>query len=70
MTPWTVTPQDPLSLGFSRQENWSGLPFLSTGDLPDPGIKPRSLECLKLQVNSLLLESSEEMQLYEPRYNT
>ena len=70
MTPWTVTPQDPLSLGFSRQENWSGLPFLSTGDLPDPGIEPRSLECLKLQVSSLLLESLEEMQLYEPRYNT
>ena len=70
MTPWTVAPQDPLSLGFSRQENWSGLPFLSTGDLPDPGIEPRSLESLELQVNSLLLESSEEMQLYEPGYNT
>ena len=34
--------QVPLSLGFSRQEYWSGLPFLSPGDLPNPGIKPRS----------------------------
>ena len=41
-TPWTVTYQVPLSMGFSRQENWSGLPFPSPGDLPDPGIKPRS----------------------------
>ena len=41
-TPWTVTHQAPLSTGFSRQEHWSGLPFPSPGDLPDPGIKPRS----------------------------
>ena len=41
-TPWTVTRQAPLSMGFSRQEYWSGLPFPSPGDLPDPGIKPRS----------------------------
>ena len=34
--------QDPLSLGFSRQESWSGLPFPLPGDLPNPGIKPRS----------------------------
>ena len=34
--------QTPLSVGFSRQEYWSGLPFLSPGDLPDPGIEPRS----------------------------
>ena len=40
MTLWTVTSQAPLSMGFSRQEHWSGLPFLSPGDLPDPGIKP------------------------------
>ena len=40
--PWTVAGQAPLSLGFSRQEYWSGLPFPSPGDLPDPGIKPRS----------------------------
>ena len=42
VTPWTVACQAPLSLGFSRQEYWSGLPFPSPGDLPDPGIKPGS----------------------------
>ena len=42
VTPWTVTRQAPLSMGFSRQDYWSGLPFASPGDLPDPGIKPSS----------------------------
>ena len=41
-TPWTVGHQAPPSMGFSRQEYWSGLPFPSPGDLPDPGIEPRS----------------------------
>ena len=41
-TPWTVAHQAPLSIGFSRQEHWSVLPFPSPGDLPDPGIEPRS----------------------------
>ena len=41
MIPWTVAHQAPLSMGFSRQEYWSGLPFPSPGDLPDPGIEPR-----------------------------
>ena len=41
-TPWTVAHQAPLSMGFSRQEYWSGLPFPSPGDLPSPGIEPRS----------------------------
>ena len=41
-TPWTVAHQAPPSTGVSRQEHWSGLPFPSPGDLPDPGIKPRS----------------------------
>ena len=41
-TPWTVAHQAPLSMGFSRQECWSGLPFPSPGDLPNPGIEPRS----------------------------
>ena len=41
-TTWTVAHQAPLSMGFSRQEYWSGLPFPSLGDLPKPGIKPRS----------------------------
>ena len=39
-TPWTVTHQASLSMGFSRQEYWSRLPFPSPGDLPDPGIEP------------------------------
>ena len=39
---WTVAYQAPLSVGFSKQEYWSGLPFPSPGDLPDPGIKPGS----------------------------
>ena len=41
-TPWTVTCQAPLSMGFPRQEYWSGLPLPSPGDLPDPGIEPKS----------------------------
>ena len=40
-TPWTVARQAPLSMKFSRQENWSGLSFPSPGDLPDPRIEPR-----------------------------
>ena len=46
--------QAPASMGFSRQEYWSGLPFPSPGNLPEPGIKPRSLS---LQVDSLPSES-------------
>ena len=42
VTPWTVAHHAPLSMGFSRQEYWSGLPFPFPGDLPDPGIEPRS----------------------------
>ena len=52
--PWTVARQAPLSTEFSRTEYWSGLPFASPGDLPDPGIKPRSPA---LQANSLSSES-------------
>ena len=43
-TPGTVAHQAPLSMGFSRQEYWGGLPFPSPGDLPDPGIEPTSPE--------------------------
>ena len=50
MTPWIVVYQAPLSMEFSRQEYWNGLPFLSPGDLPIPGIEPGSPA---LQVNSL-----------------
>ena len=42
MTLWTAAHQAPQSMGFSRQEYWSGLPFPSPGDLPDPGIEPGS----------------------------
>ena len=47
-TPWTVAPQAPLSMGFPRQEYWSGLTFPCPGDLPDPGIEPTSLNSLLL----------------------
>ena len=53
-TPWTVARQALLSMGFSRQENWSGLPYPSPGDLPNPGIEPRSPT---LQTNALPSES-------------
>ena len=42
VTPWTIAYQAPLSMGFSRQEYWSGVPFPSPGDLPNPGIESRS----------------------------
>ena len=42
VTPWTIACQAPLSMGFSRQEYWSGLTFPSPGDLPNPGNEPRS----------------------------
>ena len=44
-TPWTVAYQAPLSMGFSRKECWSGLPFPSPGDLPNPGIEPGLPHC-------------------------
>ena len=42
--PWTVAHQAPLSMGFPRQEYWSGVPFPPPGDLPDPEIEPTSLK--------------------------
>ena len=42
-TPWTVTCQAPLTVGFSRQDYWSGFPFPPPGNLPDPGIQPTSV---------------------------
>ena len=53
VTPWIVAPQAPLSIEFSRQEHWSGLPRPPPGDLPNPGNEPRSPE---LQADSLLSE--------------
>ena len=61
MTPWTKACQVPLSMGFSRQGSWSGLPFPSPGDLPDPGIEPR---CPALQANSLLSEAPSIYQIH------
>ena len=43
VTPWTAARQAPLSVGFPRQEHWSGLPLPSPGELPSPGIEPVSL---------------------------
>ena len=56
-TPWTVAGQAPLSVGFSRQEYWSGLPFPSPGNHPNPGIEPRSPV---LQADSLSTELQEK----------
>ena len=56
-TPWTVAYQAPSSMGFSRQEYWSGLPFPSPGDLPNPGIEPGSPA---LQADALTSEPPEK----------
>ena len=53
VTPWTVARRAPLSMGFSGQEHWSGLPRPLPRDLPDPGVEPRSPA---LQADSLLSE--------------
>ena len=50
--PWTVAHQAPLSMGFFRQEYWSGLPFPPPGDLPNPGIEPESPMSPALQADS------------------
>ena len=57
VTPWTITHQAPLSIEFSRQEYWSGLPFPSPGGCQDPGIEPG---WPSLQSDSLLFESPEK----------
>ena len=56
-TPWTIAHQAPLSMGFPRQEYWSRLPFPSPGELPDPGIEPKSPA---LQAESLQVEPPEK----------
>ena len=55
MTLWIVAHQAPLSMGFSRQEYWSELPFPTPGDIPNPRFEPVSLWLLHWQVGSLLL---------------
>ena len=57
--PWAIGQQSPLSMEFPRQEYWSGLPFLTPGDLPDPGIEPRSLA---LQADSYTIWATWEAQ--------
>ena len=59
--PWTVVYQASLSMGFSRQEYWSGWPFPSPGDLPDPGTEPRSPA---LQADALPSEPLEALYYY------
>ena len=57
-TPWTVARQAPLSMGFSRQEHWSGLLCPPPGDLPDPGMEPESPELADSLLLSRLTSSS------------
>ena len=64
VTPWTVAHQASLFMEFSRQEHWSGLPFLSLGALPNPGTKPGSSA---LQTDSLLSEPSTHICLWGNR---
>ena len=64
MTPWTVACRAPLSTGFPRQKYWSGLPFPSPGDLPDPEIEPESPA---LQADSLLTELHLIIPIYRDR---
>ena len=54
-TPWTIAHQAPPPMEFSRQEYWSGLPFLSLGDLPNPGMEPASPESLAFASDSFPL---------------
>ena len=63
-TPWTVACQALLSMGLCRQEYWSGLPFPSPGDLPDPGIKPGSPA---LQADSFMTLETENTLSYSDR---
>ena len=60
--PWTVAHQAPLSMGFSRQEYWGGLPCSPRGDLPSPGIEPETPMTPALQVDSLPIEPPEKPQ--------
>ena len=66
-TPWTVAHQAPLSMGFPRQEYWSGLPFPSPGDLPDPEIKD-TLGLFHWQADSLPLSHQGSMYTHTHTY--
>ena len=62
--PWTVACQAPVSMGFSRQEYWSELPFPSPGDLPNPGIKPGLLHCRQM-IYQLSYERSHAFSIHD-----
>ena len=62
--PWTVALQSPLSMGFPRQEHWSGLPFPSPGDLPDPGIETASPASPELADGFFTTEPPGKLSLY------
>ena len=66
-TPWTVACKVPLSVEFSKQQYWSGLPFPSPGDLPDPGIEPGSPT---LQADALPSEPQYTGELYKIDHTT
>ena len=69
-TPRTIAYEVPPSMGFSRQEYWSGVPFPSPGDLPDRGIEPRSSTWQALQADALPSELPGKIpQILLPRYN-
>ena len=68
-TPWTVAYKDPPSMEFSRQEYWSGLPFPTPGDLPDPGTETASLLSLALQVVFFFLTTAPLESLPPPPTN-
>ena len=63
VAPWTVAYQAPPSMGFSRQEYWSGLPFPSPGDLPDPGTEPCGLPHGRQMLYCLTHQGREELTL-------
>ncbi|KAI4549205.1 hypothetical protein MG293_001535 [Ovis ammon polii] len=68
VTPWTIAQQAPLSVDFSRQEYWSGLPFPIPGDPPDPGIEAESLASPALAVDSVpQIQLKQRLQHVKPR---
>ena len=69
-TPWTVPRQAPLSVGFCRQDYWSGLPFPSPGDLRHPGIELESPVSPALQADSLPAETSGKPRLQNKRFTS
>ena len=68
MTPWTVAHQAPLSMEFSRQEYWRGLPFPTLGDLLDPGITPMSLTSLALAGGFFTTSATWEAHRVSPKW--